>query len=360
MTPCALVLALAIFAAEDIPAQSAGKSDKPQSAPTKDSKEKPKRSPYAPSLPYLTKEEEDRLDEIVNRFMQYDIGRLQGKEGAKALKEFRALGPEAIPSLVRGLNRAAMIEHSCPVVVIGQKLGRLLAASDDQELMEYVRDNIGSGVGRTRHAGVLQDLRFAVTLRNNAIARQATSSNAITRQATSSPVQKTTRAMSVTELADAASIERGPRLRSILIELEKRQGEEVGPALANAAGSYEKGIQKLGCELLDRHLARQGETVVKDKLGHELVEIRKSAMRVIAAKMPRLGGELIELLGDEKEEVRTAAHEALVKLGRGQDFGPGAGADKEKIADAQAKWRSWWARKQGSGLSQGTAIGSPP
>jgi hypothetical protein len=346
MTPCALVLIFAIFAADDIPARSAGKSDKSQNAPTKESKEKPKRSPYAPSLPYLTKEEEDRLDQIVDRFMQYDIGRLQGKEGAKALKEFKALGPEAIPSLVRGLNRAAIIEHSCPVVVIGQKLGRLLAASDDQELMEYVRDNIGSGVGRTRHAGVLQDLRFAVTLRKNAIARQATAS----------PVQKTTRAMSVTELADAASIERGPRLRSILIELEKRRGEEVGPALANAAASYDQEIQKLGRDLLDRHLARQGETVVKEKLGHELVEMRKSAMRVIAAKMPRLGGELIDLLGDEKEEVRTAAHEALVKLGRGQDFGPLAGADKEKIAESQAKWRSWWTRRQGAGISQGTAV----
>jgi hypothetical protein len=348
MTPCVLVLVLTLIAADDVPARNPAKSDKSPRASTKDSKEKPKHSPYAPSLPYLTKEEEDRLDEIVERFMQYDIGRLQGKEGAQALKAFKNLGPEAIPSLVRGLNRAAMIEHSCPVVVIAQKLGRLLAASDDQELLEYVRDNIGSGVGRTRHAGVLQDLRFAVTLRKNAVASRA----ATVRERGSQPLpygrgpaQKTPGAMSVSELADAASIERGPRLRSILIELEKRRGEEVGPALANAAGSYEKDIQKLGRELLDRHLARQSEAVVKEKLGHELVEIRKSATRVIAAKMPRLGGELIELLGDDKEEVRVAAHEALVKLSRGQDFGPAAGADREAISQAQAKWRSWWESK---------------
>ncbi|HTU89330.1 MAG TPA: hypothetical protein VMF69_04460 [Gemmataceae bacterium] len=337
MNTAMLVLTFAVFAADDVPKRNAAKKESvpTRSAATKDSKEKPKHSPYAPSLPYLTKEEEDKLDQIVDRFMEYDIGRLQGREAAKALKEFKDLGAEAIPSLVRGLNRAAKIEHSCPVVVIAQKLARLLAASEDQELMEFVKDEIGSGVGPTRHAGVLKDLRFAVSLRKNALARQAA--------APSGP--KTPRAMSVTELADAASIERGPRLRSILIELEKRRGQEVGPALANAAASYDKEIQKLGRDLLDRHLSRQSEAVVKEKLNHDLVEMRKSAVRVITTKVPRLGGELIDLLGDDKDEVRAAAHEALVKLSRGQDFGPAADAGKEQIAEAQAKWRSWWERK---------------
>lgn len=328
MTPSLLVLTLALFAAAD------GVSTP---SPTAKEKEKPKHSPYASSLPYLTKEEEDKLDQIVDRFMLYDIGRLGGQEGAKALKAFKDLGPEAIPALVRGLNRAAAIEHSCPVVVIAQKLGRLLAASDDREVMEFVRDNIGSGVGRTRHAGVLQDLRVGVAMRKNALARRPASAAG----------PKTPRGMTVSELADAASIERGPRLRSILFELEKRCGSEVVPALANAAASYEKDIQKLGRDLLDRHLARQTEAVVKEKLRDELVEVRKSATRVVAGRMPRLAGDLIDLLDDDKDEVRAAAHAALVRLSRGQDFGPSADADKEKIAEAQAKWRTWWDRRKG-------------
>jgi hypothetical protein len=321
MTSAVLALALAVFAADE--------------------KEKPKHSPYAPSLPYLTKEEEEKLDAIVDRYIQYDIGKLPGKEGAKALKEFKALGREAIPSLVRGLNRAAKIEHSCPVVVIAQKLWRMLAVCEDPELLEYVKDEIGSGVGRTRHEGILKDLRLAVTMRKNALSPKAPGLKASGSRSGS----LTPRSMSVAQLADAASTERGPRLRSILIELEKRRGPEVGPALANAAASYDKEIRKLGRNLLDRYLARQGEAVVKEKLQDELLEMRKSAMRVIAAKMPRLGGELIDLLGDDKEEVRAAAHEALVQLSRGQDFGPAADADKEQIAQAQAKWRSWWERK---------------
>ena len=317
MSPALLVLTLALLGAADTPS----------------AKEKPKHSPYGPSLPYLTREEEDRLDEIIDRFMLYDIGRLQGDAAKKALKDFKDLGPEAIPALVRGVNRAAKIEHSCPVVVIAQKLGKLLVASDDQELLEYARDNIGAGVGRTRHAGVLQDLRMGITMRKNAVARRPP------------PGPKSPRLMTVVELADAGSIERGPRLKSILLELEKRRGKEVLSGLANAAGSYDKEIRKLGRDLLERHLARQGEAVVKEKLRDELVEVRLAAVRVVVARMPRLTSELIDVLADEQAEVRTAAHDALVKLSRGEDFGPAAGASNEQIVAAQDKWRSWWERK---------------
>jgi hypothetical protein len=317
MTTSLLVLTLTLFAASDSP----------------DTKEKPKHSPYAPSLPYLTKEEEEKIDEIIDRFMLYDIGRLQGEDARKALKDFKELGPEAIPALVRGLNRAAQIEHSCPVVVIAQKLGKLLAASEDRELFEFVRDNIGAGVGRTRHAGVLQDLRVGVSMRKNALARRPP------------PGPKAPRSMSVTELADAASSERGPRLKAILTELEKRRGKEVLPGLANAAGNYDKDIQKLGRDLLYGHLARQTEAVIKEKLKDDLVEVRKAAVRVVADKMPRLTGEVIDLLEDGQAEVQTAAHDALVKLSRGEDFGPAADASKQQIADAREKWWTWWSRK---------------
>jgi len=316
MTPTLLALTLAVLGAADQPT----------------TKEKPKHSPYAASLPYLTKEEEDKLDDIIDRFMLYDIGRLQGAEAVKALKDFKALGSESIPALIRGLNRAAQIEHSCPVVVIAQKLGRLLVASDDVELLEFARDNIGAGVGRTRHAGVLQDLRVGVMLRKNSVARRPKAG------------PKSPRAMSVGELADAASSERGPRLKSLLTELANRRGKEVLPGLANAAGNYDKDIQKLGRDLLYAHLARQTPEVIKEKLGDELAEVRRAAVRVVVNRMPRLAGELIDVLADGQAEVRAAAHDALVKLSRGEDFGPPADAGKERIAEAQEKWRSWWLR----------------
>src|SRR5262249_10279778 len=56
-------------------------------------------------------------DRIVDRFILYDIGRLRGVEGQQALQEFNRLGPDAIPAMVRGYNRACTIEASCPVIV---------------------------------------------------------------------------------------------------------------------------------------------------------------------------------------------------------------------------------------------------
>src|SRR6516165_8158602 len=110
-------------------------------APPKSSDQPRKPSGIAPSLKALTDEEEQKLDEIIDRFIEQDTGKLKGEEGKKAKKEFEKLGRDAIPALIRGLNRAAAIQHSCPVLVIAKKLNKLLASSDDLELLEFAREN---------------------------------------------------------------------------------------------------------------------------------------------------------------------------------------------------------------------------
>ena len=84
------------------------------------------RHPFAPSLPQLSDEEEEKLDQIIDRFILYDIGQLKGQEGKQALLDFQRLGPEATFALIRGLNRAAAINDSCPAVVISKKLRSIL------------------------------------------------------------------------------------------------------------------------------------------------------------------------------------------------------------------------------------------
>ena len=71
-----------------------------------------------------------RYDEIVNRFIQYDVGQLRGVEGQRAYANFQNLSDEAaIPALIRGVNRAAAINNSCPIIVISNKLQSLFCAS---------------------------------------------------------------------------------------------------------------------------------------------------------------------------------------------------------------------------------------
>jgi hypothetical protein len=291
-------------------------------------------SSVAPSLPAVTKEEEEKFDEIIDRFIRADTGKLRGAAAKKAFKDLDALKPAAIPALIRGLNRAAKIEHSCPVTVIAKKLHRMLMASEDPKLLEYARDEIGAGVGRTTHSRMLQDLRFKITMRQNALARRPP------------PQPRLPRFMTTSELVKAASSERGPRLKGVLTELETRKGKDVVDGLSIAAASYDRDTQKLGRELLERHLGRQGGAAVKAHLESSVVEVRRAAIRVVAAKHPSLGDELIALLGDDNAEVRNEARQGLVKISGGEDFGPTSStATKAQRERAQRQWRAWWARR---------------
>src|SRR6266540_5360527 len=108
-------------------------------ASTKDKPREP--NPFAPSLPLLTDAEEEKLDEIIDRFIRYDVGELRGADAKKARDDFEKLGPEAIPALIRGMNRAAALDDSCPAVTIAKKLGRMLMVTEDTELLQFAHEN---------------------------------------------------------------------------------------------------------------------------------------------------------------------------------------------------------------------------
>src|SRR5438445_9244046 len=141
--------------------------------PPKDLETPRKPNPLAPSLRELTEEEEKALDEVIDRFIQYDSGQLKDADGKKVVRDFQKLGPDAIPALIRGLNRAARIDHSCPAVTIARKLARMFAVTEDTELLQFARENVGAGITQSRHLTVLRDLRLGCTLRRNQLLRAA-------------------------------------------------------------------------------------------------------------------------------------------------------------------------------------------
>lgn len=124
----------------------------------------------APARPgELTPEEEDKLDKIIDRFIEYDIGKSSDKN---ALKELEDLGPEAIPALIRGLNKSALMSHSCPVATIYKKLRSLLRTIDDDRTLRFARENIGAGVPRTPYTSLLNDLKMTCILRTRKLEEQ--------------------------------------------------------------------------------------------------------------------------------------------------------------------------------------------
>jgi hypothetical protein len=310
-----------------------------------------KPNPLAPSLPLLSEEEEKRLDEIIDRFIDYDSGKLRGPGARQAVADFQKLTPEAIPALIRGLNRAAHIEHSCPAVTIARKLNRMFRATRDLELLDFARENIGAGITQSRHLGVIKDLRITCLLRKNQVVQSGTAfkpGEALSVGGNSvgeSAAPKELRSYSLTELLEAAGTEHESRLRAVLTELGRRHDEPVIGALNTAATNYETDVRQLARDLLEKQLGSLPEKELQATLKDDRPEVRAAAARAIGHK--RLHGEsaLIDLLTDSDEGVRKDAHRALLRVTRARDLGPKAGADDAQRREAQDKWRTWLAKR---------------
>jgi hypothetical protein len=72
--------------------------------------------------------------------------------------------------LIRGLNKTATINHSCPVVVIAKKLNGLLASTEDEEVLTFAWENIGAGVNRTPYTSLLNNLKLTTVYRKRQLA----------------------------------------------------------------------------------------------------------------------------------------------------------------------------------------------
>jgi HEAT repeat protein len=293
------------------------------------------RHPLAPSLPRLTKDEEKKIDAIIERFIQYDIGKLNGAEGKKALEDFNRLGPEAIFSLIDGLNRAANMESSCPAVIIAKKVGTILSRTEDMELLNFARESIGSEVTAKRHLNVLKDLQFSIILRRGALQREA-----LARGGAKAPGT-----MSLADLEKAVGKESGAKLKMALTETEKRQGAKAVDILLQGTRSPDAEIAKLSQGLLDKNLKHQSADVLKAMLKHDRSDVRIAAAKTIGDKKLRYGAELIALLQDGDDDVRQAARRALRQIS-GLDHGPEANASFGDRETAIARWREWWSKQK--------------
>jgi len=334
-----LTLSIAVL----LPAQASSQTQTPR-----------KQHSLFPSLIELTDEEEAKLDDIIDKFIDYDSGKIKGPDGKKIVADFQKLGQDAIPALIRGLNKAAQIEHSCPAVTIAKKLARLLGSSKDTELLEFARENVGAGIERSRHMGVIKDLRFQCLLRKRSVEQAgiaATRSRTQLKANTTAKPDSGQRAlqdMTITQLVESAGKERGAKLTQVLTELGNRRGDAVLGALGSAAATYDGDVQKLARELLDKQLTALKPTEIKLKLRDDRAEVRAAAARAVGSKGLRFERELIDLLTDEEKGVRRAAHDNLVKLSKGTDFGPKAGATEDEIKLAAKNWRAWLERQNGS------------
>lgn len=295
--------------------------------------------PLAPSIPLLSDEEYAKIEKIIDRFIDFDSGLLPGNDGKKILADFEALGPEALPPLLEGLNKAANLQASCPAVIIAKKIKKLIIASTDGQLLDYVRDSVGLGVTIPRHQNSLKDLKLACMLRKSYLQQAGL---------LLPPGKKAPKLLGTDELANAAGKEKGPYLKQVLTELEQRDGEKVLIGLSAALARPEQETRLLAHSLLLKHLDRQSPSALKSLLQTKQEPVRLSVILYIGTRKLAWGDELIDALEDESPKVQQLARQALVQLSGGKDFGPAPTASASARQAAVEQWRQWWKGKNSS------------
>ena len=287
--------------------------------------------PLAPSLPLLSEAEEARYDKIVNQFIKYDLGQLPGAEGLKAKNDFLKLTSESIPALFRGLQTSAKLEHSCPVAMISQKLKSFLMKSEDDELLDYARDELTSALEGSRHAPLLQDMRLGVTLRRKAVL------------ANKPAVPKWLLSMTVAEMLKSLQEEENQQKHKLMAqELGRRGDHESLQGLGLFAASFYPEVKEPSIKLLQEKMRKLKTLELQEFLKDANPLLRQKASETMGNLKALKGAEdLVPLLSDSNAGVQKAVREALVKIAGGKDFGPDDFSITEKVKKSQSDWKQW-------------------
>jgi hypothetical protein len=112
-------------------------------------------------------------------------------------------------------------------------------------------------------------------------------------------------------------------------------------------------IQALGPQLL-----KASTKEVQVKLRDPNAAVRWMSIAVIAQRRLPLEQDLISILDDPDIGIHEAAHQALVRLARGTDFGPGPTARGGTYPRSIAKWRQWLALQEKARAEM--AVRTPP
>ena len=288
-------------------------------------------NPLAPSLPLLSDAEEARYDKIVNQFIKYDLGQLPGAEGLKAKNDFLKLTSESIPALFRGLQISSKLEHSCPVAMISQKLKSFLLKSEDDELLDFARDELTSALEGSRHAPLLQDMRLGVTLRRKVVL------------ANKPAVPKWLLSMTVAEMLKSLQEEENQQKHKLMAqELGRRGDHESLQGLGLFAVSFYPEVKEPSIKLLQEKMRKLKIGEMQEFLKDTNPLLRQKAAEAMGNLKATKGAEdLVPLLLDANGGVQKAAREALVKIGAGKDFGPIDFSNSESVRKSQSEWKRW-------------------
>jgi hypothetical protein len=97
-------------------------------------------------------------------------------------------------------------------------------------------------------------------------------------------------------------------------------------------------------------LAKDDEKALLEMLTDDQPLMRLLATQTVGRRRLHLELPLIHQLDDPEPQVREAAHQALVRLSRGADFGPPVNSKQQQSYKAMSDWQYWLALQESPGL----------
>jgi HEAT repeat protein len=242
------------------------------------------------AIPQLTRDQEAKLDELVDLFIiaeSHDLEAIRRlpmpwpvamQLGTSALH----LGPEGTPALYRGVKKAARLRYVCAYGSLATALESAIGGCTDPSVLDAMVQDLGT---QPRHqllldGGAIDDMR-------------------------------------------ARCVQRKAELQLMLIAAEKQ-------------AEFNRTVEKL-MELSDAELLK----VFKDKSA----DMRLAALTAAAAKRLHAEDDFIERLNDSDPRVVQLARQSLMRLSRGTDLGPVADAGQLVRQTSQKRWREWWSHQ---------------
>jgi len=316
------------------------------------------------------------VDKTVEGFIAYDIGNLGGLEGSRARDDFGRLGVESVGPLIRGLNEAAKLGNSCPIIVLRSKLAYCLSQANDPRLDVMAVCNLGCGVPQNApHYRMLCELRTQCIGRlpvNHPVKLQQDRVDRLLTGNDEAAVDRSLRSDDAIErhAAVTAACSMGPRFGKELISMlndpapEIRQKARAGlvamaanvdfgpdePAnervRSTAIRKWEEWYEQKVRFALPPAAWRYSRTQLKGLLKTKQEQTSLAAILVIRYRRHFMVNELLALFDDPSQAVRREAHNALVDLAEGADCGPSDFSNTADVKTAIAGWKVWDERRK--------------
>ena len=321
------------------------------------------------------KSDDAAYDQIVEDFIQFDIGNIRNPVAVERIKSrFNGLkSDDAVPALVRGLNRSTRMRASCPITALSGKLKAILGNSQNAELGTYVLENLelrDAGAYTSHVRGVYDAAeKQVVRVKTKAGAEQAFKRKATDDQQRLAHVP----GMKLTDLAardtaparaaadDSEAVSRPntsratgsrpvngrtPAIPTATVDPSKWSLDELSEHLKDRA-TQAKALGELNRRASQgdsQEVAEQADVIIKClKDGDDAA--REAAARLLGLlRTQQAVPTLIDALEDANVPVRSSAATALTRITR-QLFGPNENATADEVKRSVARWREWWGRQ---------------